>query len=226
MADTDDEQLEAIKKWWNENGTSLVVTVVVVVAGIFGYQAWQNQQEASADQASAIYEDLIEAVIKESPLQALSDDDVSTGRFLAGRLQDEHSGSGYAQLATLLLARLSVEAGDLSAAEKELRWILDNGAHSSLEPIVRLRLARVLLAQEQTDAAWEVIAGVPEEGAFASSIAEVRGDIALAQGDERGAYDAYRRATESLPENSPRPLLEMKRDNLAPPDVVSMSEDL
>ena len=33
MADTEDEQLEAIKNWWNENGTSLVVTVVVVIAG-------------------------------------------------------------------------------------------------------------------------------------------------------------------------------------------------
>ena len=160
MAD-DDEQLEAIKNWWNENGTSLVVTLVVVVAGVFGYQAWENQQEASAEQASVIYEDLVSAIVKESPLQALSDDDISTGRFLAGRLQDEHSGSGYAQLATLLLAKLSVEAGDLSAAEKELRWVLDNGADESLEPIVRLRLARVLLAQEQTDAALVRLEGTP-----------------------------------------------------------------
>ena len=224
MAD-DDEQLEAIKNWWNENGTSLVFTLVVVVAGIFGYQAWENQQEASADQASVIYEDLVSAIVKESPLQALSEDDISTGRFLAGRLQDEHGGSGYAQLETLLLAKLSVEAGDLSAAEKELRWVLDNGADESLEPIVRLRLARILLAQEQTDAAWDVVTALPEEGAFASSIAEVRGDIALAQGDERGAYDAYQRATEALPDNSARPLLEMKRDNLSPPDVAAVLEE-
>ncbi|MEM7362571.1 MAG: tetratricopeptide repeat protein [Pseudomonadota bacterium] len=224
MAD-DDEQLEAIKNWWNENGTSFVVTLVVAVAGIFGYQAWQNQQEASADQASVIYEDLVTAVVNDSPLQALSDDDISTGRFLAGRLQDEYGSTGYAQLGTLLLAKLSVEAGDLAGAEKELRWILDNGVDASLEPIVRLRLARVLLAQDQTDAAFDVVTALSEEGAFASSIAEVRGDIALAQGDERGAYDAYLRATEALPENSPRPLLEMKRDNLSPADVSVASED-
>ena len=84
MAD-DDEQLEAIKSWWNENGTSLVVTLVVVVAGIFGYQAWENQQEASADQASVIYEDLVSAIVKESPLQALSEDTfLQVGSWLAG----------------------------------------------------------------------------------------------------------------------------------------------
>ena len=224
MAD-DDEQLEAIKNWWNENGTSFVVTLVVAVAGIFGYQAWQNQQEASADQASVIYEDLVEAVVSDSPLQALSDDDISTGRFLAGRLQDEYGSTGYARLGTLLLAKLSVDAGDLAGAEKELRWILDNGVDASLEPIVRLRLARVLLAQDETDAAYDVVGVLSEESAFASSIAEVRGDIALAQGDERGAYDAYLRATEALPENSPRPLLEMKPDNLSPVDVSAASED-
>ncbi|MAW27282.1 MAG: hypothetical protein CMP98_00595 [Gammaproteobacteria bacterium] len=224
MAD-DDEQLEAIKNWWKENGTSFVVTLVVAVAGIFGYQAWQNQQESSADQASVIYEDLVEAVVNDSPLQALSDDDISTGRFLAGRLQDEYGSTGYARLGTLLLAKLSVEAGDLAGAEKELRWILDNGVDASLEPIVRLRLARVLLAQDETDAAYDVVTVLSEESAFASSIAEVRGDIALAQGDERGAYDAYLRATEALPENSPSPLLEMKRDNLSPADVSVASED-
>ena len=224
MAD-DDEQLEAIKNWWNENGTSFVVTLVVAVAGIFGYQAWQNQQEASADQASVIYEDLLEAVVNDSPLRALSDDDISTGRFLAGRLQDEYGSTGYARLGTLLLAKLSVDAGDLAGAEKELRWILDNGVDASLEPIVRLRLARVLLAQNETDAAYDVVTVLSEESAFASSIAEVRGDIALAQGDERGAYDAYLRATEALSENSPRPLLEMKRDNLSPTDVSVASED-
>ena len=224
MAD-DDEQLEAIKNWRNENGTSFVVTLVVAVAGIFGYQAWQNQQEASADQASVIYEDLLEAVVNDSPLRALSDDDISTGRFLAGRLQDEYGSTAYARLGSLLLAKLSVEAGDLAGAEKELRWILDNGVDASLEPIVRLRLARVLLAQNETDAAYDVVTVLSEESAFASSIAEVRGDIALAQGDERGAYDAYLRATEALSENSPRPLLEMKRDNLSPTDVSVASED-
>ena len=164
-----------------------MVTLVVAVAGIFGYQAWQNQQEASADQASVIYEDLVEAVVNDSPLQALSDDDISTGRFLAGRLRDVYKRQ---------------EVGDLAGAEKELRWILDNGVDASLEPIVRLRLARVLLAQDETDAAYDVVTVLSEESAFASSIAEVRGDIALAQGDERGAYDAYLRATEALPELS------------------------
>ena len=36
--ESDDEQIEALKQWWHEHGTSTVVTVVVALACYFGWQ--------------------------------------------------------------------------------------------------------------------------------------------------------------------------------------------
>jgi len=35
---TEDEQVEAIKKWWKENGTSLIVGVVLGLSVLFGWR--------------------------------------------------------------------------------------------------------------------------------------------------------------------------------------------
>ena len=37
---TEEEQLEAIKRWWKENGTSLIAGVAIAAAGVFGWNAW------------------------------------------------------------------------------------------------------------------------------------------------------------------------------------------
>jgi len=33
---TEEEQIEAFKRWWNENGRSVVVGIVLAVVGYFG----------------------------------------------------------------------------------------------------------------------------------------------------------------------------------------------
>ena len=39
---SEEEQLDAIKRWWKSNGTSLIIGVVVAAAGVFAWKAWQN----------------------------------------------------------------------------------------------------------------------------------------------------------------------------------------
>ena len=53
MADhlEDDEQVEALKRWWDENGRSTIVAVILAVGGTLGwqqYQDWDAQQPAAA----------------------------------------------------------------------------------------------------------------------------------------------------------------------------------
>ncbi|MEW8396328.1 MAG: tetratricopeptide repeat protein, partial [Candidatus Thiodiazotropha sp.] len=35
---TEEEQVEAIKRWWKENGTSVIAGLVIGLGGIFGWQ--------------------------------------------------------------------------------------------------------------------------------------------------------------------------------------------
>jgi predicted negative regulator of RcsB-dependent stress response len=223
VAETDEEQIEEIKNWWSENGTSLMVSVVVVLAGVFGYQAWDNSVQETAEAASSLYEDLVTAVVQDSPLEVLDEDRLSTGRFLSSRLKEEYAGTSYAHMGALFMAKISVESDDLEAAQAELEWILDNGVEESLEVIVRLRLAQVLLAMDRADDAMASLDAV-EAGSYLSSFEEMKGDIALARGNNDEAREAYRRAIDAMDEGTSKPFLQMKLDNLVVP-VTSIPAD-
>ncbi|MHC9036859.1 tetratricopeptide repeat protein, partial [Cobetia marina] len=49
---SEEEQLEAIKRWWSENGKSLIAGVVLAGAGIFAFKAWQNYEASQSEAAS------------------------------------------------------------------------------------------------------------------------------------------------------------------------------
>ena len=53
--ETEDQQLEELKKWWKENGSSIITGVVLGLAILFGTRAWFGWQERTAQQASAVY---------------------------------------------------------------------------------------------------------------------------------------------------------------------------
>ena len=55
---SDEEQLQILKNWWKETGTTLVVAVLVGLIAYFGFQWWKNSQQQKAEQASALYSEL------------------------------------------------------------------------------------------------------------------------------------------------------------------------
>ena len=219
MADTDEEQIETIKRWWDEYGRSLIVGVVLALGGVFGYQAWQRNVEATGEAASAIYDDMLEALVTESPYDVRDEEDLATGRFLADRLKNEYGSSSYAHLASLFMAQVSVDGGDLEAAESELSWVIDNGIEASLLPIVKIRLAKVQNALGKNDVAMQTLLSI-EPGEHRPSYEEVRGDIHLAMGESVQARESYQRALEALPNPASRPILQMKLDDLEAPEVT------
>jgi len=44
---TDEEQVEAIKQWWKNNGSSLLIGIGAALAIAFGWQAWQTSRPSS-----------------------------------------------------------------------------------------------------------------------------------------------------------------------------------
>ena len=41
---TEEEQVEAIKRWWQENGKSTVLGVAIAMAAVFGWRGWNDYQ--------------------------------------------------------------------------------------------------------------------------------------------------------------------------------------
>ncbi len=211
---TEDEQVEALKKWWNENGKSTLMTIAIAVAGVFGYQGWQTQQQAEVDAASAVYQNLLVAAGGQNG--AATAEQTATANHLADTLKSDFPGSTYARFAALYKAKLAVSAEDLAGAEAELRWVLASGPSAEINVQTKLRLARVLSAQGKYDEAMNQLQG--DSGAYASAYEEVRGDIYVAQGNSADAALAYQKAQQLEQQGTnpgSNPLLNLKIQQLA-----------
>ncbi len=225
MADREEEeQIEVIKRWWKENGTSTIVGIVAALAIVFGYQGWRDHEREVGEDASAIYEDMVSASSLDNPLAQLDNEKLATAKFLGGRLKAEFANSTYAHLAALLLAKIAVEEGDLPAAERELKWALDSGIDDSLEVLVRIRLARVKNAMGAADEALAILATV-DPGEHRPSFEEIKGDIYRTLGDNTQARESYQRALTALDTGDVRPMLQMKLDDLVSPTADVVADD-
>ncbi len=212
-----------LKNWWDENGNSLIIGVVVVLSVTFGYRAWDNSVIESAVSASSMYEDL-EGSIANIPATELPDEALASARSLGDKLKIEYGNTAYAQFGALFMARLAMEMKEYEKAETELRWVLDNDVDKGLEIITRMRLARVLAAQDRVNEALLVLSSDIDPGNFQSSWEEVRGDLYYQSGDNGKARQAYQKAFDVLDQDQPRALLKMKLDDLSPV-IVAVESD-
>ncbi len=202
--ETEEEQVEALKKWWKENGRSVVAGVVLGLGAVLGWKGWNQYQENLAGQASSAFEQLSASLDSGSRDAARSQAEHILGEF--------HS-SPYAVFSALSLAKLHLEDGDSANARTQLEWALANADESGLAHVARLRLARLLLDDDDLDGV-EALLQELDPGAFSAQYARLRGDLALARGDAAGARVAY---TEALAEGGDFDgLLRMKLDELAP----------
>lgn len=185
---TDEEQVEVLKNWWKENGTSTLISIAVALAVVFSWRTWQDSQQANVDNASFAYQELLEAV---AAAETNPDDiKIATVDFMAENLKENYSGSGYSHFAAFLKARQAVSDDDLATAEEELRWVLANKPSKELSLVAELRLAKVLYAQDKADEAMALLAR-EDTGAFAHAFLELKGDILVNKEDYQAAVDAY-----------------------------------
>ncbi|MEE3215917.1 MAG: tetratricopeptide repeat protein, partial [Pseudomonadota bacterium] len=146
---TEEEQLEAIKRWWKENGTSLIAGAVLAAAGVFGWNAWQDYQEGQSVAASSSYQQLLDLASRDE----LSDNALTQAESLVASLREDHGDTLYSELALLMEARLEVAGGDLEAAREALESLIESSDDGYLVGIARLRLARLQSAEGQHDTA-------------------------------------------------------------------------
>jgi len=152
----EEETIETLKKWWEENGRQLILITVVGVAAFTSWRVWTNSRNAELDSASDLYEEILSLAINEAgqPGTLLLPLDSARIIDLGEELRSEHSASTYAKLGSLFAAQQSVLIDDLDADEASLQWILDNeqggllsDANEGLLLTASLRLGRGILAQ-------------------------------------------------------------------------------
>ena len=201
---TEEEQVEAIKDWWKENGTSIVVGVTLGIAAIFGVRYWFDYQKAQSQQASALYAEVLASLAS----------DKQKSESLASDMAANYSSTPYASLTALSLAKIKAEDKDYQGAQTYLQWVLDNGTDEGFQHVARIRLARLLIEDNKLDKAESLIKAISAAG-FNSEYAELRGDIFLSRKELTQAAENYRLALVGLQPSSQRnQLLQMKIDDL------------
>jgi predicted negative regulator of RcsB-dependent stress response len=215
---SDEEQLDALKNWWQENGTSLLIGIGLVLALFFGAQQWQNSTEANSGAASDLYQQIADMALAKMSV-AITEDDLLAAQTAYSQLKTDHDSSIYTRYAALIMARFQTELNHLDAAALELQWILDNpklgllkSADEELFLITRLRLAKIKLAQGQAQAAIDLLKA-EDAGSFAAVYAELEGDALLSLGDREGAKAAYQSAVAAITTGNPV-LLDLKLQDL------------
>lgn len=205
---TEEQQVEALKQWWKENGMSVVIGLLIGFAALFGWNYWNDYRDEQGARASVIYQQLL------TDLQANKAEAVQQQ---ADSLRNEFSKTPYATLAAMAQARLAVEKGELDAAAAHLQWAMANTRQDQLQHTARLRLARVLIAAGKPDEVDNLLAKA-RPGAYAAAYAEVSGDAAVARGDLAAAREAYQRAMSTAGDDQQfSNAVRLKLDDIAPP---------
>lgn len=209
MSSHDEEQIENLKRFWQEYGSPILVGVVLAVAVFVGWRYWQTTRLEAATKGAAVFQDMLGAA-QRSALNE-KDKEASTDLQRFGKtIREEYAKTPYANSAGLLLARHAVERGDYKEAEKQLRLVLDGKPSDSERVLVVTRLARVLAEQKKYDEALGLLNKETDKG-FVPTIEEIKGDIYVAQKKIPEAQKAYLAAIAALDvRDENRPLLEIK----------------
>ncbi|MGS3178208.1 YfgM family protein [Aeromonas dhakensis] len=205
---TEEQQVEVIKNWWKENGTSVIAGTVIGLVGLFGWRYYNEHQQTTQEAASQAYNEMSAQLAKGD----------AAGFEQAQSFISAHKGDSYAELAALQLAAAAVKADKLDLAAEQLTQVATSG-DESIRPIAALRLVRVLNDQGKADEALAQLGKINND-AFKAQVAEVRGDILQKQGKSEEARDAYQAAADAGGLQSSAEL-KLKMDDLALPAVTT-----
>jgi predicted negative regulator of RcsB-dependent stress response len=198
------ERIAELKAWWEDNRWYVLGAIAALIVAFAGYRGWQYWQARQAEDAAAMFTPVAEAA-KGKDVKRVSD--------LAQALENKHPGSFFASQAALVAAKAAFDAGNYAEAQKHLEWAMANGVEEH-RGIARLRLAGVLLEQRKYEDALKLLDQNRDE-AFAALVADMRGDVMLAQGRLDEARSAYKAAIERAdPRNPVRNIAETKLNAL------------
>ncbi len=169
----DQDRADLVKNFLKKYST-LFIVVLIAIALAFGiYNAIQKHENTVNQNASLAYAAILKSMQNGASIASISAESQS--------LVQNYGGTVYASMAQLTLASIAVQQNDLPQAETLLKKTLANNHHNTLTPIITLRLARVLLAENNPKMAINVLKNPPL--GFAGPYALLSGEAYLQLSD-------------------------------------------
>jgi predicted negative regulator of RcsB-dependent stress response len=198
------EQLASLKAWWNQYGNLTSWVLIAGLAAYSGWTGWNYYQRSQSAQASALYDELQNAVVAK---------DNAKVQRAAGDMETRFGSTAYGPMGALVAAKSAFDANDTKTAKAQLQWAIDHGV-DEYKSVARVRLAGVLLDEKAYDEALKVLA-TETSPLFAGAVADRKGDILVAQNKTAEARAAYQAALNATDKKNPgRRLIELKFESV------------
>ena len=198
ISDSEEEQVDKLKKWWDSNGKQIIAGAVIGLGAIFGWNSYVDYQDNKSLNARELY---------------LSYESNSANVEAYDKLIKNHSSSIYADQGTLLMAKYLFEAGSYSLALDTLE-LLKSRENSVIASTAILRTASLYLELGQHEEALSVL-NIENANGFSGLFYNLAGDIYLDLGNNEEAKKNYALAIENITENSSlAQLIQIKLDDL------------
>lgn len=200
---TENEQVDAIKQFFKNYGLTIVLSIAVACGGVYGWKYWQSHKENRLQESATSFATVNEALTKPTP------ESIAAAEKFVTETNDI-----YGVLASLELAQVAIESNDLVNGERHLTAAASKVQNDAFADMLHLRLARVQLALDKTDAALLSLEQVKNK-AWNGMTNYIRGDVLAKKGDNPGAAAAYRSALSDENAGAIRSLVELKLNNLS-----------
>ena len=171
--ETEEQQLDAIKEWWNKNGNATIIGALLGVGALVGWKGWGSYTEQQYLLASDRYNAMQESILQQ---------DIDAVMVQAQLLKQDYSTTPYAALASLMLAKAHAENVEHQEALDNLQWVVDNAKQETLRAVARLRMIRLHIVEDRLEEA-QVLLNQTYPLSFASLKEELRGDWHASRGE-------------------------------------------
>lgn len=199
------EQVDALKAWWTNNGNKVLGAVLIVVVAIGGWRGWQYYQQKQAAEAATLYAEFG---------KQLESFDIKRVNDAAAAMMEKYPSAGYSARAALTAAQANEFNKEAARAKTQLQWVIAHAKEDGLKDVARLRLAAILLDEKAYDEALKHL-NAAHPDSFNGLYADLKGDVLSAQGKTEEARSAYKLAFEKTDAKSMyRNLIQMKMDAL------------
>ena len=198
ISDSEEEQVDKLKKWWDSNGKQIIAGAVLGLAGIFGWNAYVDYQDSQALNARALY-------------LSYASDSANVGAY--DKLIKDHPSSSYADQGTLVMAKYLFDAGNYSLALDALKPLMSR-ENSVIASTASLRTASRFLERGQHEEALAVL-NMENANGFSGLFYNLAGDVYLDLGNNEEARNSSTLAIENITDNSSlSQLIQIKLDDL------------
>ena len=204
---SDEERFSAIINFFKDYKVIISSSLIVIFVSFFSIIGYQSYKETRSSEASIIYDKWL--------AELESNNESSKETF--NKLQDAFSGTGYAQLATMINGSNLARQGNLKDALINFEQLSDDTSgffgNKMLNSIAKINIARIELSNKNYTNVLEVLDSFASNSEH-SMVYEIKGDALFGLKKEELAREQYQLAIDNARDESQKSILKIKINSI------------